>query len=144
MTTMVSPDEFREDLDKVLTYVSKYKKPKGEFKASLYYNVNMDEDKGKAKEESADFLQKYYREDPSGILDLWVAFGNRADVSKKLEAYIAAGVQDFNIRFVAWDQITQLKKFSTEGTALFQLGTRKFGTPVRDTGMTLLYQWASS
>ena len=73
----------------------------------------MDENKSKAKEESADFLQKYYRENPSGILDLWVAFGNRNDVSKKLEAYITAGVQDFNIRFVAWDQITQLKKFST-------------------------------
>ena len=63
---MVSPDEFREDLDKVLTYVSKYRKPKVDFKASLYYNVNMDEDKGKAKEESADFLQKYYREESVG------------------------------------------------------------------------------
>src|SRR5579872_1083002 len=114
MTTMVSPEEFDEDLTKVLDYVAKYNKPKDEFKASLYYNVNMDEDKTKAKDESADFLLKYYREDPSGILDLWVAFGNSGDVTKKLQAFIDAGVQDFNIRFVAWDQISQLKKFSTE------------------------------
>lgn len=115
MTTMVSPSEFREDLDKVLSCVSKYQKGREEeFKASLYYNVNMDENKTKAREESADFLQKYYREDPSGILDLWVAFGNRSDVTKKIEAYVSAGVQDFNIRFVAWDQIAQLKKFSSE------------------------------
>ena len=59
-------------------------------------------------------MEKYYREDPSGILDKWVAFGNQNDVIKKLESFVKAGVQDFNIRFVAWDQIAQLKKFSTE------------------------------
>ncbi len=114
MTTMVKPEEFREDLDKVLSYVAKHGKEKSKFKASLYYNVNMSEDKKKASDESADFLQKYYREDPSGILDLWVAFGSRGDVIKKLQSFVDAGVQDFNIRFVAWDQITQLKKFSKE------------------------------
>jgi alkanesulfonate monooxygenase SsuD/methylene tetrahydromethanopterin reductase-like flavin-dependent oxidoreductase (luciferase family) len=114
MTTMVKPDEFREDLEKVLTYVSKYGKSKSEFKASLYYNVNMDEDKSKAAAEAADFLQKYYREDPKGILDMWVAFGNRTEVTKKLEEFVKAGVQDFNIRFVAWNQLEQLKKFSKE------------------------------
>ncbi len=114
MTTMVTPEEYAEDLEKVLSYVVKYGKDKSKFKASLYYNVNMDEDKKKASDESADFLLKYYREDPSGILDKWVAFGNQNDVTKKLEAFVQAGVQDFNIRFVAWDQIAQLKKFSNE------------------------------
>ena len=84
------------------------------FQASLYYNVNMNENKNKAAEESKDFLMKYYREDPSGILDKWVAFGSRNDVVKKLESFIAAGVKDFNIRFVAWDQVKQLRKFSKE------------------------------
>ncbi len=114
MTTMVTPEEFREDLDKVLYYVAKYDKPKSDFKASLYYNVNMDDDKTKAGDQSADFLLKYYREDPRGILDKWVAFGNRGEVSIKLENFVNAGVQDFNIRFVAWDQIGQLKRFSRE------------------------------
>lgn len=114
MTTMVTPEEFKEDLGKVLKYAAKYGKDRSKFKASLYYNVNMDEDKKKAMDESADFLQKYYREDPSGILDLWVAFGNRNDVVKKIEAYVQSGVEDFNIRFVAWEQIAQLKKFSKE------------------------------
>ncbi len=114
MTTMVTPEEYEEDLDKVLAYAAKFGKDKSNFKASLYYNVNMDEDKNKASAESADFLQKYYREDPSGILDLWVAFGDRKDVVKKIEGYVQAGVEDFNIRFVAWEQIGQLKKFSKE------------------------------
>lgn len=112
MTTMVTPDEFREDLAKVLTYVRKFGKNQSEFKTSLYYNVNVDKDQKHAAEESKDFLQKYYREDPSGILDKWVAFGDLNAVTKKLEGFIQAGVQDFNIRFVAWDQIEQLKRFS--------------------------------
>lgn len=112
MTTMVTPEEFKEDLEKVLYYVRKHGKSQSEFKTSLYYNVNMDSDKQKAADESKDFLQKYYREDPSGILDKWVAFGGSGDVTKKLDSFIQAGVQDFNIRFVAWDQFEQLKRFS--------------------------------
>lgn len=114
MTTMVTPQEFREDLNKVLEYAKKYGKNASDFQTSLYYNVNMDENKAQAAEESKDFLMKYYREDPSGILDKWVAFGSRTDVLKKLESFVAAGVKDFNIRFVAWNQIKQLKKFSEE------------------------------
>ncbi len=112
MTTMVTPEEYREDLDKVLVYVKKHGKSQSEFKTSLYYNVNVDKDKQHAAEESKDFLQKYYREDPSGILDKWVAFGDLSDITKKLEGFIRAGVQDFNIRFVAWDQMEQLKRFN--------------------------------
>ena len=113
MTTMVTPQQYDEDLRKVLKYVRKYGRSVSEFKASLYYNVNLNE-KRKAAEESKDFLMKYYREDPSGILDKWVAYGSTNDVTKKLEGFIQSGVQDFNIRFVAWDQTEQLKKFSKE------------------------------
>jgi alkanesulfonate monooxygenase SsuD/methylene tetrahydromethanopterin reductase-like flavin-dependent oxidoreductase (luciferase family) len=113
MTTMVTPQEYEEDLAKVLNYAKQYGKSKSKFKASLYYNVNMGV-KEKAGAEAVDFLTKYYREDASHVLDKWVAFGNRADVMKKLEAFVDAGVEDFNIRFVAWNQIRQLKKFSKE------------------------------
>ena len=103
----------RRTSSKVLSYAKKYGKGKSKFKASLYYNVNMGE-KQKAGAEAVDFLTKYYREDASGVLDKWVAFGTKGDVMKKLEAFVDAGVEDFNIRFVAWDQIHQLKKFSKE------------------------------
>ncbi|MDA4122122.1 MAG: LLM class flavin-dependent oxidoreductase [Thaumarchaeota archaeon] len=113
MTTMVTPEEFEEDLTKVLSYVKSYGRSKSKFKASLYYNVNIG-DRTKTAAESSDFLLKYYREDPSGILDKWVAYGTKGDVVKKLEGFVDAGVQDFNIRFVAWNQIEQLKRFSKD------------------------------
>ena len=120
MTTMVDPSEFQEDGRRVLDAVRSHHKDTGKFPMCLYYNVNMHDEKEKAAAEASDFLLKYYREDPSGILDKWVAFGNRKDCVNKLEGFISAGVNDFSIRFVAWDQQTQLKRFSEEVLTSFQ------------------------
>lgn len=119
MTTMVDPDEFQEDTRKVLDAVRKQKRGTDNFGMCLYYNVNMNDDKGKAGAESSDFLLKYYREDPSGILDKWVAYGNRKDCVDKIEKFVSAGVNTFSIRFVAWNQIDQLKRFSREVLSSF-------------------------
>jgi alkanesulfonate monooxygenase SsuD/methylene tetrahydromethanopterin reductase-like flavin-dependent oxidoreductase (luciferase family) len=114
MTTMVDPDEFQEDAQKVLAAVRKHHRDTGNFGMCLYYNVNIADDVQKAAAESNDFLLKYYREDPSGILDKWVAYGPRKECVDKLEKFISAGVKTFSIRFVGWDQIGQLKRFSKE------------------------------
>ena len=114
MSTMLDPEEFREDAGKVRAALRKNHRETNEFGMCLYYNVNMNDDKQKAGAESSDFLMKYYREDPSGILDKWVAFGNQKDCVDKLEGFVKAGVDTFSIRFVAWNQIEQLKRFSKE------------------------------
>ena len=114
MTTMVDPGEFQEDADKVLAAIRKHHRDTDNFGMCLYYNVNMNDDKQKAGAESSDFLLKYYREDPSGILDKWVAFGTRKDCVDKIEKFVSAGVNTFSIRFVAWNQVDQLKRFSTD------------------------------
>jgi len=114
MTTMVDPEEFKEDAEKVTEALRRHHRESSQFGMCLYYNVNMNNDKQKAAAEATDFLLKYYREDPSGILDKWVAYGTRKDCAEKLEGFIKAGVNTFSIRFVAWDQVEQLKRFSKE------------------------------
>ena len=114
MTTMVEPGEFKEDAEKVLEAVRKHKRGTNNFGMCLYHNVNMNDDRAKAGAEASDFLLKYYREDPSGILDKWVAYGKRKDCIERLEKFASAGVNTFSIRFVAWNQIEQLKRFSKE------------------------------
>lgn len=114
MTTMVTPQEFREDAGKVVAALRKHHRESNRFGMCLYYNVNMNSDKQKAAAESSDFLMKYYREDPSGILDMWVAYGNQRDCVEKIGGFVAAGVDTFSIRFVAWNQIEQLQRFSKE------------------------------
>jgi alkanesulfonate monooxygenase SsuD/methylene tetrahydromethanopterin reductase-like flavin-dependent oxidoreductase (luciferase family) len=114
MTTMVDPEEFREDAGRVRQALRKHHRESNQFGMCLYYNVNMNNEKQKAAAESSDFLMKYYREDPSGILDKWVAYGDHKDCIEKLEGFVKAGVDTFSIRFVAWNQIEQLKRFSEE------------------------------
>jgi alkanesulfonate monooxygenase SsuD/methylene tetrahydromethanopterin reductase-like flavin-dependent oxidoreductase (luciferase family) len=114
MTTMVDPAEFQEDADKVVAAVRKHGRDTQNFGMCLYYNVNMNDDKTKAGAESSDFLLKYYRKDPSGILEKWLAFGTRKDCVDKIEGFVSAGVNTFPIRFVAWNQIEQLKRFSED------------------------------
>jgi len=114
MTTMVEPEEFREDVGRVREALRKHRRESNQFGMCLYYNVNMNNEKQKAAAESSDFLMKYYREDPSGILDKWVAYGDQKDCIEKLEGFVKAGVDTFSIRFVAWNQIEQLKRFSSE------------------------------
>jgi len=114
MTTMVEPQEFEEDAGKVRNALRKFHRGTDQFGMCLYYNVNMNDETQKAATESSDFLLKYYREDPSGILDKWVAYGNRKDCLKKIESFVAVGVDTFSIRFVAWNQPEQLKRFSEE------------------------------
>lgn len=119
MTTMVDPEEFKEDAAKVTEALRKHHRESSRFGMCLYYNVNMNSDKQKAAAESTDFLMKYYREDPSGILDKWVAYGNRKDCAEKLDGFAKAGVNTFSIRFVAWNQVEQLKRFSEEVLSSF-------------------------
>jgi len=114
MTTMLEPEEFQEDAEKVRDALRKHHRESNTFGMCLYYNVNMNDDKTEAGAESSDFLMKYYREDPSGILDKWVAYGNQKDCAEKIDGFIKAGVDTFSIRFVAWNQIEQLKRFSKE------------------------------
>ena len=114
MTTMVDPEEFKEDAEKVTEALRRHHRENSQFGMCLYYNVNMNNDKQKAAAEATDFLMKYYREDPSGILDKWVAYGTRKDCAEKLDGFVKAGVNTFSIRFVAWDQVEQLKRFSKE------------------------------
>lgn len=114
MTTMVDPEEFKEDARRVREALRNHHRESNWFGMCLYYNVNMNNEKQTAAAESSDFLMKYYREDPSGILDKWVAYGNQKDCVEKLERFVKAGVDTFSIRFVAWNQIEQLKRFSEE------------------------------
>jgi len=114
MTTMVTPAEFKEDAGKVRAALEKHHRNSNQFGMCLYYNVNMNDAVGAAAAEASDFLLKYYREDPSGILDMWVAYGNQKDCVKKIQGFIDAGVDTFSIRFVAWNQPEQLKRFSQE------------------------------
>jgi alkanesulfonate monooxygenase SsuD/methylene tetrahydromethanopterin reductase-like flavin-dependent oxidoreductase (luciferase family) len=82
-----------------------------EFDGNLYHNININEDREHAYEESKRFLEMYYgTEFTPEVMDRWVTIGSPAECIEKLRRYAAAGVQEITLRMTAWDQVGQLKR----------------------------------
>lgn len=82
-----------------------------EFDGNLYYNINVNEDRAQAYEESKRFLEMYYStEFTPEVMDRWVTMGSPAECIEKLRGYAAAGVQEITLRMTAWDQVGQLTR----------------------------------
>jgi alkanesulfonate monooxygenase SsuD/methylene tetrahydromethanopterin reductase-like flavin-dependent oxidoreductase (luciferase family) len=85
------------------------------FRCSAYVNVNIDDDAGRAYEETKRFLDIYFSADHTRAeIDEWCAFGSPADCAAYLERYRAAGVDELIIRCASWDQPAQVRRLIDE------------------------------
>ena len=82
----------------------------------MYYNVNVNDDKSKALEESKKFLDTYYMTDFSlELLDhMWVAAGSVDECAERLRALIDAGANGITLRLTSWDQQGQFRRVVDE------------------------------
>ncbi len=81
-----------------------------DFVRSLYYNVSLDGDPAKARDEAARFLSAYYGpEFMEAELRRTVAFGDAESCQDKLRAYIEAGINYILLRITSYDQIAQFR-----------------------------------
>jgi alkanesulfonate monooxygenase SsuD/methylene tetrahydromethanopterin reductase-like flavin-dependent oxidoreductase (luciferase family) len=77
----------------------------------LYHNINVNEDKPAALEESKRFLDTYYTMDyPSWLVDGWTATGSPDECVKHLLTYKELGFDEVTLRMTAWDQLGQLER----------------------------------
>jgi alkanesulfonate monooxygenase SsuD/methylene tetrahydromethanopterin reductase-like flavin-dependent oxidoreductase (luciferase family) len=83
--------------------------------SALYHNININEDRGKALEESKTFLDTYYTSKFSpAFVEGWTVAGTPAQCIAELRDYVAAGLSHISLRLTSWDQRGQLKRFLTE------------------------------
>ena len=80
--------------------------------AALYWTVHVDDDAARATREADDFLIGYYgrrlwSQD-------WGFWGPASLLRQQIDAFSAAGVRLFAVRFAAWDPLTQLERFTEE------------------------------
>jgi alkanesulfonate monooxygenase SsuD/methylene tetrahydromethanopterin reductase-like flavin-dependent oxidoreductase (luciferase family) len=80
--------------------------------AALYWTVHVDDDAARAAREADDFLVGYYGRRLWS--DDWGFWGPASLLRQRLDAFIAAGVQLFVVRFAAWDPLAQLERFTEE------------------------------
>jgi alkanesulfonate monooxygenase SsuD/methylene tetrahydromethanopterin reductase-like flavin-dependent oxidoreductase (luciferase family) len=114
MTTMATPEHFRESWDAVCEAAVAHGRKAEELESCLYYNVHIGED-ASAYAESKKFLDNYYSADfDEDFVHMWVAIGSPEACAEKLRSFAQAGAQLISVRFTAYDQTAQCRRFIEE------------------------------
>lgn len=121
MTTWLTPETFGERWEAIqAALVDEGRDPRA-FDNSLYYNVNINEDREQAAEESKRFLDTYYGFDIARpALDVWVAYGSPQEVIERIGRFVDAGAKEVTIRLTGWDQKRQFERLTREVIPAFQ------------------------
>jgi alkanesulfonate monooxygenase SsuD/methylene tetrahydromethanopterin reductase-like flavin-dependent oxidoreductase (luciferase family) len=88
--------------------------------SALYHNININEDRQAALEESKKFLDTYYTSNFSAkFVEQWTVAGSPKDCIAQLRAYLDAGLGHMALRLTSWDQQGQFGRFVNEVAPAF-------------------------
>jgi alkanesulfonate monooxygenase SsuD/methylene tetrahydromethanopterin reductase-like flavin-dependent oxidoreductase (luciferase family) len=120
MTNKLSPDEFREQWSRVAAMAREEGRDPAALGSALYHNININEDRAAALEESKTFLDTYYSSKFSpAFVEGWTVAGPPRRCIEELRAYFAAGLGHMALRLTSWDQAGQLRRFLEEVAPAF-------------------------
>ena len=112
MTFQATPGEFTAYWRAIRDSATAHGRDPEKLESSLYFNLNIGDDREKAFAETKRFLDEYYSSDfTREQIDKWSAYGPAEVCVEPMLAYAAAGVGTFCLRFTAYDQSAQLKRF---------------------------------
>jgi alkanesulfonate monooxygenase SsuD/methylene tetrahydromethanopterin reductase-like flavin-dependent oxidoreductase (luciferase family) len=112
MTNKVSPDEFRRQWGRITAMAREEGRDPARLGSALYHNINVNEDRQAALEESKIFLDAYYTSKFSpAFVEGWTVAGSPKQCIAELRAYFEAGVGHMALRLTSWDQRGQLARF---------------------------------
>ncbi|HJU09485.1 MAG TPA: LLM class flavin-dependent oxidoreductase [Candidatus Binataceae bacterium] len=116
MTTLKSPDEVRQSFALIRDYARDQGRAlSDQFEVCVYYNINVNEKRAFALEESKRFLDSYYSVNyHRELLEPWVAMGSPAECTRKIREYIDAGATTITLRLTGYDQKHQFKRVTEE------------------------------
>ncbi|MGH7326601.1 MAG: LLM class flavin-dependent oxidoreductase [Candidatus Rokuibacteriota bacterium] len=115
MTNKLAPDEFRRQWGEISRMAREEGRDPARLGSALYHNININEDRRAALEESKEFLDTYYTSNFSpAFVEGWTVAGAPQQCVAELRAYLDAGLGHMALRLASWDQPGQLKRFLTE------------------------------
>ncbi|MCH7479167.1 MAG: LLM class flavin-dependent oxidoreductase [SAR324 cluster bacterium] len=115
MTTQASPEQFSRSWAEIRESAARNGRNPDSLESSLYYNINMNDNREEAFSESKRFLDQYYSADFTvEDIDRWTAYGAPATCAEKIREFADAGVQTMIIRFTSYSQMAQLQRFIEE------------------------------
>lgn len=112
MTTAWPPATFAELRRRIFGYAPDYGRSFDDLPCALYYNLNVNDDREAAIEESRRYLDNYYTPQTFSreAVEGWVACGPPEQCAEQLRGFIDAGATDILLRFPSWDQKRQFKR----------------------------------
>src|SRR5256885_1030141 len=121
MTTLVTPAEFADRLGLLRASLRHEGRDADAFDNTLYYNVNINEDREAAAAESKKFLDLYYGFDITRPrLDIWVAYGPPEEVIGKVREFADAGAKEITFRITSFEQRRQYQRLVKEILPAFE------------------------
>ncbi|MGH7390389.1 MAG: LLM class flavin-dependent oxidoreductase [Candidatus Rokuibacteriota bacterium] len=120
MTNKLSPDEFRREWARIAAMARDEARDPSRIGSAIYHNININEDRQAALEESKKFLDTYYTSSFSAaFVEAWTVAGGPKHCVEQLRAYLDAGVGHVALRLTSWDQRGQLRRFLDEVAPAF-------------------------
>jgi alkanesulfonate monooxygenase SsuD/methylene tetrahydromethanopterin reductase-like flavin-dependent oxidoreductase (luciferase family) len=120
MTNKVAPEQFRDQWQRIQAMAREEGRDPGRIGSCLYHNININEDREAALQESKAFLDKYYTFNFSpAFVEGFTTAGGPKQCVDQLRAYFDAGVQHITLRMASWDQQGQLRRFLAEVAPAF-------------------------
>jgi alkanesulfonate monooxygenase SsuD/methylene tetrahydromethanopterin reductase-like flavin-dependent oxidoreductase (luciferase family) len=120
MTNKLSPAEFRAQFGRIQAMAREEGRDPAKLGSALYHNLNINEDRQQALEESKKFLDTYYTANFSAkFVEQWTVAGSPKQCIAELKAYFDAGLGHMSLRLTSWDQQGQFKRFLGEVAPAF-------------------------
>ena len=120
MTNKLSPSEFAAQFGRVCAMAKEEGRDPARLGSALYHNINVNEDRQAALEESRKFLDAYYTTSFSPkFVEQWTVAGGPKECIAQVRAYFEAGLGHMALRLTSWDQQGQFARFVNEVAPAF-------------------------
>jgi alkanesulfonate monooxygenase SsuD/methylene tetrahydromethanopterin reductase-like flavin-dependent oxidoreductase (luciferase family) len=121
MTNKVTPEEFKSQWARILAMAKEEGRDPSKLGSSLYHNININENRQAALDESKAFLDKYYTSNFSmKFVEGFTTAGSPQQCITELKAYFDAGIEHITLRMTSWEQEKHLKRFLEEVVPAFK------------------------
>jgi alkanesulfonate monooxygenase SsuD/methylene tetrahydromethanopterin reductase-like flavin-dependent oxidoreductase (luciferase family) len=114
-STVITPEEFGARLRDIRAAANDVGRDPDRLPSAAHLMVNLQDDRGTAREQAKRFLDSYYVMDVQpDTMDAWGAYGTPSEVADRINEYIVAGLDLPIIRFASHDQRGQLDRGISE------------------------------
>ncbi|MCH9672465.1 MAG: LLM class flavin-dependent oxidoreductase [Gammaproteobacteria bacterium] len=115
MTVGATPEQFYNTWREIRTAAAGYDRDPELMENSIYFNLNINDDREAAYTESKRFLDEYYSSDwPQWKVNVWTGYGSPEECVERVRAFQSVGAHTMVVRFTSYDQKRQLARFLSE------------------------------